>query len=182
MWTCKFNDAKTLSASKSQIKSERQYLSIVKNFKSFVVKLETLRPCAERIGKFRNSQTFSQCKTYSACIKCGVSCTSNPWSNERFSNLATISINRELTPKIDAVIKKFWLSKDRKAGLAFVSFVNEFVPLYLFYNSIFLLLRTENERKGTNQNENFVTVPFLIFLNVKQFVRSVPNFDDSKSH
>ena len=38
-------------------------------------------------------------------------------SNERFLNLATISINRELTPKVDVVIKKFWLSKDRKVNL-----------------------------------------------------------------
>ena len=53
------------------------------------------------------------------------------------------------------------------------------IILYLFYNSIFLLLRTENERKGTNQNENIVPVPFQILLNVKQFLRSVANFSDS---
>ena len=34
-----------------------------------------------------------------------------------------------------------------------------------------MLLRTENEQTATNQNKNFVTVPFQIFLNVKQFVR-----------
>ena len=53
------------------------------------------------------------------------------------------------------------------------------IILYLFYNSIFLLLRTENERKGTNQNENFAPIPVKYFLNVKQFVRSVPYFSDS---
>ena len=37
----------------------------------------------------------------------------------------------------------------------------------------------ENERKRSNQNEKFVPVPFQIFLNVKQFVRSVLNFSDS---
>ena len=49
----------------------------------------------------------------------------------------------------------------------------------MYYNSIFLLLRTEIERKGTNQKENFVSVPFQIFLNVERFVRSVPNFNNS---
>ena len=73
---------KTLSEAKSQIKSERQYLSILKNSISFVVKLETL-------NELKNFEILS----FSANVKLTVP-ASNAESERAMSRLELIKAQR----------------------------------------------------------------------------------------